>query len=316
MNTTRHGFILGATVGALGATMPRAAQAQPATQIRIVGVPIDVSAPPYYALEEGFFKKVGLDAQISSLGNGAQIIAALVGGQMDFGAGGTSSVALAHEQGIPLAVVAPSGAYSVSIHSHGLVVAPGSTIRAPRDITGKTIATAGLKTIADVALHAWFSKNGVDAASVKLVEIPYGAMMPALLAGRVDAVDLEEPYLAAALAQGGRFFANVFDAIAPEWVEGAFFCTEDYAKAHPDVVRKFADAIAMAANWGNHHPVEAWNVLNKYAKSATPTSMPHCLYPERLRASDFQPVIDASAKYGLLKASFPAKDLFAPGLGA
>jgi hypothetical protein len=37
-------------------------------------------------------------------------------------------------------------------------------------------------------------------------------------------------------------------------------------------------------------------------------------YPERLRASELQPLIDASAKYGLLKASFPAKDIIAPGV--
>lgn len=33
-----------------------------------------------------------------------------------------------------------------------------------------------------------------------------------------------------------------------------------------------------------------------------------------LRAEEMQPLIDAAAHYGVLKAPFPAKELFAPGL--
>jgi hypothetical protein len=33
-------------------------------------------------------------------------------------------------------------------------------------------------------------------------------------------------------------------------------------------------------------------------------------FAERFRAADLQPLIDVCAKYGLLKASFPASELF------
>ena len=304
-----------ATGVALGTMRASAASAQSLTHISVIAVPIDISAAPFYALDEGIFKKHGLDAEVSQLGNGAQVLAALVAGKVDFGAGGTASVALAHERGLPIVMVAPSGAYSSAIRSHGLVVPADSPIRNPKDLNGKTIATAGLKTLGDVALHAWFAKTGVDAASVKLIEMPYGTMLASLSGGRVDAADLEVPYLDLALSQGARFMANVFDAIAPEWIEGAFFCTLDYAKAHPDVVKRFGDAIAEAGVWAKNNPAEAWKVLDKYTKTTTPPGRPHVVFPERLRAADIQPAIDAMAKYGLLQKAFPAKELFAPGVG-
>lgn len=287
MNVPSRARFLAAAAG-LGAVSASPALAQSETHISVIAVPIDISAAPFFALDEGIFKKHGLDAEVSQLGNGAQVLAAVVAGKVDFGAGGTASVALAHERGLPVVMVAPSGAYSSAIRSHGLVVPADSPIRSPKDLNGKTIATAGLKTIGDVALHAWFAKNGVDAAGVKLIEMPYGTMLASLSGAKVDAADLEVPYLDMALAQGARFVANVFDAIAPEWIEGAFFCTLDYAKAHPDVVRRFGDAIAEAGVWAKNNPAEAWNILDKYTKTTTPPGRPHVVFPERLRAADIQ----------------------------
>jgi NitT/TauT family transport system substrate-binding protein len=306
---------LAMVVAMLGQAAGEPLAAQTLTKIRVIAVPIDISAAAYYAQDKGFFKQVGLDAEVSSMGNGAQVIAALVGGQIEFGSGGTTSVALAHERGLPIVMVAPAGSYSVKVRSHGMVVAPNSPIKGPKDLAGKTVALAGLKTLGDVAVHAWLTKNGVEATSIKFIEMPYTAMFPAVLSGRVDAADLEEPYLSPALAQGGRSIGNVFDAIAPQWVEGAYFTTESYAKAHPDVVKKFADAIALAGAWANKNPVEAWKVLDKYTNTSTPPERQHVVYTERLRASEIQPVIDASAQYGVLQSAFPAKDMFAPGIG-
>lgn len=314
--SSRREFIGGAAATTATIVALRAAEAQTETKIEVVGVPIDVSAQPYYAQNQSFFKKVGLDADVTTLGNGAQIISALLGEKIDFGAGGTTSIALAHERGLPIVIAAPAGSYSKARRTHGMVVRADSPIRRARDLAGRTAGTAGLKTLGDLCFHAWMEKNGLDPTSVNLIEMPYAAQIAALGAGRIDAADLEEPYLTAALAQGNRFFANVFDAVAPQWVEGAFFCTESYAREHPDVVRKFAAAMALAAEWGNRNPVEAWKVLDQYSHGETAPGTPHCIYTGRLHARDFQPLIDKSAEFGFIKKAFPASDLFAPGLDA
>jgi NitT/TauT family transport system substrate-binding protein len=305
---------LGVLLAALLCCYGNGAGAQSLPKIHIISVPIDVAAEPYYAVEMGFFKKAGIDAEVSSMANGPAIIAALVAGSVEFGSGGTVSIATAHEKGIPLVVAAPAGFYSDKAPSEELVVSKTATFAQPKDLNGKTIAVSGLKTIAEASLHAWADKNGVDFSSLKLIEMPSSAMDDALAAGRVDAADISEPILSAALAAHSRAFASVFAAIAPEWMEGAFFCTADYAKAHPDIVRKFSEVIAQTAVWANTHHDETAKILEKYTKIAPNPAMNRVVYKDRLRAADLQLLIDAGAKYGLLRASFPANELIAPGL--
>lgn len=307
---------LGAVLAALVCLLGNGAGAQDLVKIHIISVPIDVAAEPYYAVEMGFFKKAGIDAEVSSLANGPAIIAALVAGSVEFGSGGTVSVATAHERGIPLVVVAPAGFYSDKAPTEQLVVAKTSSITQPKDLNGKTVAVSGLKTIAEASLHAWADKNGVDFSNLRLIEMPPSAMDDALASGRIDAADLSEPVLSAALAAHSRALASVFAAIAPQWMEGSFFCTADYAKAHPDIVRKFNAVIAQTATWANAHHDETAKILEKYTKIAPSPSMNRVVYQERLRFADLQLLIDAGAKYGLLKASFPASEIVVPGLGS
>lgn len=316
MNVLPRARFVATGSAALAATAARAATAQSETPVSLIAVPVDVSATAFYALDKGFFKQAGLAVDVTSLGNGAAILAALASGKVDFGSGSTTSVVLAREHGISIVIVAPAGMYTTAVRSHGLIVRADSPIRSARDLAGKTIGIAALKTIGEVAIDALLDKNAIDPASVKLIEVPYGSMVPAVVAGRIDAASIEDPFLGPALAQGLRSIGPVYDAIAPQWVVGAYFTTESYAKAHPDIVRKFAGSIAQAATWGNRNPVEAWKILDKYSGTTTPPGQPHVRYTERLRPEDFQPLIDASAKYGLLKASVSAKELFAPGLGS
>jgi NitT/TauT family transport system substrate-binding protein len=295
--------------GSLGAqTMPH---------IRVAALAIDVGALSYFAQQQGFFKKHGLDVEIITGTNGAAIAAAVIGGAIDIGDSNTTSIATGHERGVPFVLVSPSGAYSSKAPTGALVVAKSSPIKGPKDLTGKTIGVSGLRNISEVAPRAWLDKNGVSSDSVKFVEVPFSTMSAALAAGRVDAVMAEEPSLTGMIqSDTGRVLATVYDTIAPTWVEGGYFCTLDYAKAHPDIIKQFTDAMAEAAVWANANHAATAVMLADYAKSPVNPSVQRMYYPERLRASELQPLIDASAKYGLLKATFPAKDIIAPGVPA
>ena len=67
---------------------------------------------------------------------------------------------------------------------------------------------------------AWVDKNGGSATKVKFVEIPFPNMEAALVAGKVDAISIQEPFAAVAARKAGnagpveslgRCFAEVFD---------------------------------------------------------------------------------------------------------
>lgn len=287
------------------------ASAQATYHVRLGVVPVDVGGLVYYAADEGFFQKAGIDAELVALANGPAIAAGVASGSVDIGSANALSLAQAHERGLPFVFIAPAGAYSSKAPTAGMVVLKSSPLRAPKELAGKTIAVATLGSLGEIATKTWLDKNGVDSAGVHFIEMPYSAMDAALVAARVDAAVLEEPALDRVLGQDARLFAHPYDAIAPVFSEGAFFATTDFVRTHPDLVRTFREVIASTARWANANQPATAKILEKYSGVPASDLVHRVTYNERLEPRLFQPLIDAAARYGLLKAPFPAADLLA-----
>jgi NitT/TauT family transport system substrate-binding protein len=283
---------------------------QELTKLNIATTPIDIGAQPFYAQDEGFFKSAGIDANVQIISNGGAITAAVLGGSVDIAQSNVVSLATAHQKGLDLVVIAPAGAYSSKAPTTALVVAKNSPIKTAKDLDGKTIAGNGLKNITQVGAFAWMAKNGGDPASTKFTELPFTQMAPALIAGRIDAAVLPEPELSAAIADGSvRVLGNCYDGIANNFLVGAWFTTAAWAKAHPDAVKRFQQAMIKTSVWANKHQAASGAVLTKYTKIAAAPGMRRSLYGTRL--DGMQPLIDAAAKYGVLAKTFPANDMIA-----
>jgi len=305
----RQGLHLTAA-GAYIASTQGPAFSQTAVKLRVAGIPNDIGVASAYAYEQGFFKKYGLDVELVVGGTGASVAAAVVGGALDVGSGNSASLATAHERGIPFVIIAPSGAWSAKAPTGALLVAKSSPIASVKDLAGKIIGITIVRGISEVECRALLDQNGVNSDSAKFLEIPYSAMSAALAAGRIDAGSAEEPALSNILAQGAvRSIGIPGNAIAPLWVEGGYFVLRSFAAAHPDIITRFANAMAETDTWANKNPAASARILSKYTNSPVDPSMVRCFYPERVKAEELQPLIDASAKYGIIKASFPAKDL-------
>jgi NitT/TauT family transport system substrate-binding protein len=297
-------------------TLTSVGTAQTPVTIRVATTPVDIGAQPFYAEDLGLFKKAGLDVTVSVIANGAAVSAAVLGGTFDIAQSNVPTLATAHEKGLPFVIVAPAGLYSSKAPTSVCGVAKNSPIKSAKDLAGKTIGVTGLLNITQVAANAWLEKNGVDTSTVKYVEVPFSGIAPALEAGRLDMGVLVDPFLQEALNAGQtRVLADCYDAVAPTFLVGAFFSTSDYAKAHPDVVKKFVAVMAEAARWANAHQRESAQILEKWTKSTPVPGMARVVYADRLSVAQVQPIIDASARAHALKATFPATELFAPGVG-
>ena len=260
---------------------------QTPTVVRIGALPIDVSGEPFYAQDLGYFKQAGLDAQITVLNNGAAVAAAILGGAVDIGVSNVISAALGHEKGLPLVMIAPGALYSTKAPTTVCAVAKSSPLVTAKDLNGKILGLPDLSGLPRIAFSSWMEKNGADLSSVKMVEVPFSAIVPALTAGRIDASVLVNPNLQKAIDTGEvRVLANCLDAIAPEFSLSEFYTTKSYAAEHPDVVRRFAEVIARTARWANAHHDESAKILQTWTKSAGRSRrgpLDLCLAPERRR---------------------------------
>ena len=294
------------------------ALAQSDLPIVVGGLPNDSSGTVFYAADMGFFEKAGLKNVKLTYGEiPGSAAAAIAGGSITIGGLPVSVAAIAREKGLPLVMIAPSGLYVSANPTAGIIVPKNSPYHKAADLNGKTIATRDISNLSYFAARLWMDKNGGDSSTVHWVEINDLADVAALQAGRIDAASISEPALDAALRSGEvRSLAPVFDALGSRWLIGAYYTSEAFAAAHPDIVRKFSDAVLATANWANKNHALSAQILEKYATAPIAPDSTRVTYAGTLRASDVQPVLDMLSHYGMLKTPVRAKDLFAPAIQA
>jgi NitT/TauT family transport system substrate-binding protein len=312
---SRRAFLASSTAVAAAAAMSlRPASAQSLTALNIAAIPSDIAGSPYYAADQGFFKQAGLEAQFLALANGPAITAAVLGGSADVGYSNVISLANAHARGLPITILFPANLHVHEAPTAGLLsVKKTSAIAGAKDLNGKVMAVIGLNIIADIAARLWIDKNGGDSKTVKSVELPFPEMKAALEAERIDAAVLDttgDPLLGKP-GDTIRLVASTFDAVAPRFAPSVWFTTTDWVTKHPIQAKAFVSAMRHTATWANGHHRESAEILSKYVH-LTPEQIgefTRVTYGDHLSPDLIQPNIDVAAKYGVIKAAFPAADL-------
>jgi NitT/TauT family transport system substrate-binding protein len=311
MRVTRQRALKAIAAAATAPWWPRSADAQALPAIRAAMIPIEPAVSIYYAVENGFFAKAGIDVQIAQNPSTPALAAAVASGPYDNAYAPISTLAVAHSRGLPFVAITP-GIETVPGEIAGAIMVPAaSTAKTGKDFNGKTFGCAGLGTIAEYQPRAWIDKHGGDSTTVKFIEIPFPETIAALNTGRVDAAYLVEPFITVATRSNTvRLLATGDDAIGPDFLSTVWYATSQWATAHPDLVTKFVGAMVAAARWGNANQDKVVPYLVKYLKAdpalAAAEHRPH--FADRLVPSLMQPWINVTAKYAKF-APFPAAEI-------
>lgn len=311
--TRRTSLTLTLAALALGASRPAAAQT-PAAPVRIATISTDTFGEPFYGEDEGLFTRAGLDVQVSVFTNSGAIGTAVASRAADVGIFDIVGIGNAVEQGVPITMFAAGSQFAESSPTAMLCVEKGSTLRAPRDFAGKTIATQTLHGLNDAAIRAWLAKAGVSGDSIKLIEIPFAEMPASLERGTIDGAAIAEPFLTVAKRGGAQAVGNIFAAIAPSFYQSAWIASPAYLAANPDAAHRLVDAAYAIARWANAHHDESGTIIAKYAKldPATAAAMTRTGYATSLDLAKVQPLLDVAATYGLLKRPIKAAEIVTP----
>lgn len=300
-----------AAAAALGTALPARAQA---AAIRLGVTPQDSYAEAYYAAEFGFFQRAGLNVELVSFASGSAAAPAVSGGAIDISVSTPIQLAQAVANGVPFVIVAAASLNTPRAPGALIAVPKDSAIRAAKDLEGKDVALSTLRTLIHLALVAWLTENGADVAKVRTVEVPFPQMVAAIERGTVAAAVISDPFLSAAVSTGNvRVLADPMGAIAPTYLQGAWFTTVQYARNNPDLVKRFATVMYETGKWANAHHAQTMPVLAKYSKLAPETiaSMNRAEYAERFRPAELQAVLDVGAKFGFLSRRISAAELVA-----
>ena len=308
---TRHTFLTGLTAAAV-ALRPRIARAAGLTSITVSSSLEDDVAALLYGIHSGIFAKHGLDVHVEPANGGAAAAAAVAGGSLQFAKSSTLAMASGFLRGVPFTVVAPATLSTSEVPIAGLLVRPDSPIRSGKDCNGRTFCSSGLHDLKSLSIMAWVDQTGGDSKQLKFVEIPSPATLASIVDGRVDGTAISNPVLYDAVTTGrARNVANPFDAISKRFVASAWFTTKQYVDASPEIVRGFTLGLRESSQYAMAHQAEMADVLAPFLHDdiARLRKMNRTTVGIALDPRDFQPVIDAAAKYGILAKSFPAPEL-------
>jgi NitT/TauT family transport system substrate-binding protein len=295
-----------------GARPVRAADLKP---VRVAVAPSDGVTSVLYAKRAGLFEKAGLDVTLEIQRNGSAVAAAILSNTYDIGNSSVTSVFLAHEKNLPFTLVAPAGVYDAKSPPYGgAITLKNSPLKFDKDVNGEIFGTASLGGIGHDAFCGWVEQHGGDARLLRFTEVPFSLAPAAIEQHRVVAAEIATPVLTTAMDTGDFRIVPIYNAIAPLFMVSAWFTSRQFSAANPDVVRTFARVVADSAAYVNAHHAETAAVVAEF--TSVPMSqvqrMPRSVQGSRLDPALIQPAIDAAAKYGSLKASFPAVDLIDP----
>jgi NitT/TauT family transport system substrate-binding protein len=220
------------------------------------------------AVDEGIFKKHGLDAEMVLIGINSNIPAAILSNSIQIG-GPTSTVFLQAADG-GLDLVAVAGASMMSPTSNANITAfvrNGITINSPKDFVGKKVGAPGLGAFLHVLFVKWLVEKGVDPKSVNFVEVTFPTMSDIIKSGGVDAVLTAEPFVTrmtnAGLGSVGARYAVDLARTEPIIFYAA---ARDWAEKNPDTVKKFRAAIAEGATIVNNDREKTSASISKFTK--------------------------------------------------
>jgi NitT/TauT family transport system substrate-binding protein len=294
--------------GALFSGLRSTSLAQTPLVVRIGSGNVEPNAQVFYAIDQGFFKKNGIDPQLTIMRSGGVTMEAIVSNQLDCGVGNNVSLGSAILRKIPFVIIAPGIYWDAKFPNAAIVVAPNAPIKSAKDLDGKTIAVTSLGSIDGLGVETYMDQNGGNLSTVKFVELVPSAQAESIARGSVAAGVINDPELSSAEAAGKiRRLVDAYNGVAKLFYGTTWFTTRDWLSKNKDGVKRFADAIVRAGTWAENNRSQALPILEKYTKFHEDKSIAR-YGPGKVEPKYVQPVWDAAYKYKIYPQPLKAVD--------
>lgn len=227
-------------------------QAAAQTPKIVVGYTATVDfAPGFIAMDQGLFKKRGLDVEFKIVPLNSQLPAAVQSDSITFGGTTVSVLLQAIDGGLDHVAVAGSGLTDKNQQSFGVVVKSDAAIAKADDFVGKKVGAPGIGAFLHVLFRNWLIDNGVDFKKVTFVEVGFPQMADVLKGGNVDAVVTGEPVMGRIVSAGiGKKVSSYTDNLKVELPVIVYSATRQWVNANP-AAKAFREAIAEATEIAN-----------------------------------------------------------------
>jgi NitT/TauT family transport system substrate-binding protein len=224
-----------------------AARPDPPVKVRLGGSAIGAEAGYFVAMDKGYFAEEGIDVEFLVFQRGSEQIPPLATGELQFGSITLDgSLFNAAQRDIELKIVNYNSLLTPTHYTAGIVMRQdfldSGRYKEPRDLKGMTIALSSLGSTPQLYTERILGWGGLTGDDVNYSLLSFPDMVTALANKAVDAAWLVEPFIAIVEAHGtARTVVSSGDAY-PGAVTMVLVVSPDFARDHPDTVRRFVVA--------------------------------------------------------------------------
>ena len=220
--------------------------------------------PVQVAMAEGFFKKHNLKVEFTKVENIGNLPGTL-GRSFDVALSVPTTVIAAAQQGIPVTQI--SGAtIDVEDNPTGFLIgSKKSGVTNVKQLAGKTLGVLTETGTTHTATKAWLKKEGVDPASVKIVQVDGPSQADQLKAGRIDAVETVMPFATNVMQDTDAVnLGDPYLHLSDELSAILWIARQDFAQKNAAVLKDFRAALDDAAKFISANDEKARAVLKDY----------------------------------------------------
>jgi NitT/TauT family transport system substrate-binding protein len=239
---------------------------QQLTELKLAYAPITDYAPIFVGLKRGFWKEEGLTLKLNNTSvTPAALVAASISGQVDIATNSATATITAATQGIPCKLLAAASTTPTKGNTE-ILVRSSSDIRRFRDLEGKTVSTVALQGFFHLLALNAVERDGGDWSKMTAVPISQFDSQNALLAGRVDAVVLQDPFNTLAKLQGAiRSIGNPVGLFDERATAGVMIACGKVLEEKADLLRRFLRAWKKSVDYAQTHPNVTKSIIPKYS---------------------------------------------------
>jgi NitT/TauT family transport system substrate-binding protein len=281
------------------------------TDINVGIVNFSENASLFLAIENGTFKKHGLNVTVTPAPSPTQVVAALVSGHEQFGFITDTVLINVNLQKTDMkCVAAVDGQISATRTEHAFVASAKSGITSLAGLSGKKVGVVQLASINHIEAVKLATDAG--AKNVQYVSIPFPQMPQALQSGQIDAAVISSPFLEIALKDHAKELAHPNSDLFPDGTMYCFAALTKYIDANTDIAKSFRDAMNESILYTKDHEAEAKATLVKYEKLTPDQAQAQVLatnFVPDLKAETLGAVQDLMKQQGFIKTTLDPKTL-------
>ncbi|MBR5370017.1 MAG: ABC transporter substrate-binding protein [Bacilli bacterium] len=226
-------------------------------------------APMYVAIEEGYFKEVGIDINLILTSGADKVTAAVLSGDADIGFSGSEATIYVYNGGEKdylktfAQLTQKDGSFIVSrekIDNFKL-----------SDLKGKTVIGGRAGGMPEMTFEYALKQNGIDPRNDLDIDtsIAFPAMGGAFISGQGDFVTLFEPTASQVEKEGFGYVVESVGKLGGNVPYTSFSARKSYLNSHKDLIKSFDKAIQKGLDYvhNNSDRDVALSIINQFPDS-------------------------------------------------